>query len=225
MPLLFLLLLLVILGPQLWVRWVINRHQKHLDSIPGTGGELAKHLLEKLQISDISVEQSDQGDHYDPMSGKVGLTENNYSGRSLAAIAIAAHEVGHAIQHKQMMPLFIWRGRLVKFAIGTEKVGIMALMAAPFVAGLFLIPHPMIALLAIGIGSLVVGVLVQISTLPVEWDASFNKALPILIKGQYIQEHQIPAVRQILTAAALTYVAATLMSILNIRRWLLILRR
>ena len=226
MPLLLLLLLMIfILGPSWWVKWVINRHQKNLDSIPGTGGELAVHLLKTLKIPDIEVEITEQGDHYDPSTGKIGLTEANFSGRSLAAVAIAAHEVGHAIQHKQQMPTFKWRGRLVKFAIGSEKVGVMALMAVPIVGGLLRIPHPMIALLAIGIGSLLIGVIVHMVTLPVEWDASFNKALPILIKGQYIQQHEVAAVRQILTAAAMTYVAATLASILNIWRWLAILRR
>ena len=226
MPLLLLLLLMIfILGPQWWVKWVIGRHQKELDSIPGTGGELAIHLLEKLQISEVKVELTEAGDHYDPSSRKVGLSEANFSGRSLAAVAIAAHEVGHAIQHKQNMPTFKWRGRLVKLAIGSEKVGVMALMAVPLVGGLLRIPHPMIALLTIGIGSLLVGVIVHMITLPVEWDASFNKALPLLIKGQYIQPEQEAAVRQILTAAAMTYVAATLASILNIWRWLAILRR
>jgi len=226
MPIILLLLLvLIILGPQWWVKWIINHHQKDLDRIPGTGGELAVHLLKQLKITDVEVESTDQGDHYDPTALKVRLSEENYSGRSLAAIAIAAHEVGHAIQHKQQMPLFNWRSRLVMFAIGTEKLGVVALMAIPLVGGLFRIPHPMIALLAVGIGSLLVGVIVQLITLPVETDASFNKALPLLVKGQYIEAKDEKAVRQILRAAAMTYVAATLASILNVWRWLAILRR
>jgi len=226
MPLLLLLLLvLFIMGPQWWVKWVINRHQNNLDSIPGTGGELAEHLLKKFEISDVNVEVSEIGDHYDPAKMKIALNETNYSGRSLAAVAIAAHELGHAIQHKQQMPLFNLRGRLVKLAIGSEKIGVMALMAVPFIGGVFRIPHPVLALLAIGVGSLLIGVIVHLITLPVEWDASFNKALPILIKGQYIQPDEVNAVKQILTAAAMTYVAATLASILNIWRWLAILKR
>jgi len=226
MPLLLLLLLMIfILTPQWWVKWVINKNQKTLSDIPGTGGELAIHLLDKLEIDGVSVEVTETADHYDPAKQKIALTEAIYSERSLAAVAIAAHEVGHAIQHKQQMPIFKWRGRLVKFAIGSEKVGVMALMAVPIVGGLLRIPHPIIALLTIGLGSLLIGVIVHMITLPVEWDASFNKALPILIKGRYIQPEQEAAVRQILTAAALTYVAATLASILNIWRWMAILRR
>ncbi|MFT5451208.1 MAG: Zn-dependent membrane protease YugP [Enterobacterales bacterium] len=226
MPLILLLILvLIILGPQWWVKWIINHHQKDLDRIPGTGGELAVHLLKQLKITDVEVESTDQGDHYDPTAMKVRLSEANYSGRSLAAVAIAAHEVGHAIQHKQQMPLFRWRGRLVMFAIATEKLGVMALMAIPFVGTLFRVPHPIIALFAVGIGSLLVGVIVQLITLPVETDASFNKALPLLIKGQYIEAGDEKAVKKILRAAAMTYVAATLASILNVWRWFAILRR
>ncbi|MBL4571212.1 MAG: zinc metallopeptidase [Alcanivorax sp.] len=182
-------------------------------------------MLKQLKINDVEVEVSELGDHYDPQAMKVRLSEANFSGNSLAAVAIAAHEVGHAIQHKQQMPLFTWRGRLVMLAIGTEKLGVMALMAIPLVGSLLRIPHPMIGLLAVGIGSLLVGVIVQLITLPVETDASFNKALPLLIKGQYIDKKDEKAVRQILRAAAMTYVAATLASILNVWRWLAILRR
>ena len=226
MPLILLvLLMIIILAPQWWVKKVITKYQEPLTDMPGTGGELAIHLLTVLKISDIQVEVTDKGDHYDPNSGIIGLSEAHFSGKSLAAVAIAAHEVGHVIQHKQQMPFFAWRGWLVKIAVASEKIGVLALMAVPFIGGLFPIPHPMIALLIIGIGSLLIGVLVHLITLPVEWDASFNKALPLLIKGEYISIEQQAAVQQILKAAAMTYVAATLASILNISRWLMILRR
>lgn len=219
------LLVLFILGPNWWVRWTINKHQKNIDTIPGTGAELANHLLAKLQIENITVEITEAGDHYDPVNRKIGLTEANYSGRSLAAVAIAAHEVGHAIQHRQQMPLFNWRGRLVTLAAVSEKLGVMALMATPIIGSLVRIPHPIIALMAIGVGSLLIGVIVHLITLPVEWDASFNKALPLLTKGEYISSSDEKVIRQILAAAAMTYVAATLASILNVWRWLAILRR
>ncbi len=206
-------------------KWVIKRHQKPVADMPGTGGELAVHLLKQLKIHDVQVTSSESGDHYNPVAGKIALLEEHYTGKSLAAIAIAAHEVGHVIQHKQNMPLFRWQGRLAKLAVGSEKLGVMALMAIPLVGGLLRIPHPVIALLAIGVGSLVIGVVVHLVTLPIEFDASFNKALPLLVEGQYINQTQVAATQQILRAAALTYVAATLASILNIWRWLAILRR
>jgi len=213
------------MSPQWWVQRVIKHYQKPLDTIPGTGGELASHLLEQLKIKDIEVSVSEIGDHYDPVKRKIGLSEANYSGKSLAAVAIAAHEVGHCIQHHQRMPSFVWRERLVKFAITSEKLGVMSLMAVPFVGGILRIPHPVIALLTIGFGSLIIGVIVHLVTLPVELDASFKKALPILIKGQYIDQNQTLAVRKILRAAAMTYVAATLASMLNIWRWIAIIKR
>jgi len=223
--LLFITIILIILGPQWWIKWIIHRNQHDLERIPGTGAELATHLLEKFNIDDVSVERTQQGDHYDPSIKVVALSDAIYDGRSLASVAIAAHEVGHAIQHKQGMKMFQWRGRLVQLAIGSEKLGVMALMAVPLVGGLLRIPHPMIALLLIGIGSLLIGVIVHLVTLPVEWDASFNKALPVLIKGEYISVEDTQVVKRLLTAAALTYVAATLASILNMWRWIAILKR
>jgi len=223
--LLLVIVILIILGPQWWIKWIISHNQLDLERIPGTGAELAKHLLEQFKIDDVVVESTENGDHYDPSRKVVALSASNFNGRSLSAVAIAAHEVGHAIQHKQAMKLFQWRGRLVQIAIGSEKLGVMALMAIPFVGTILRIPHPVIALLIIGIGSLLIGVIVHLVTLPVEWDASFNKALPILIKGEYICEEDTLIVKKLLTAAALTYVAATLASILNMWRWLAILKR
>jgi len=226
MPLILILLfVLIIMSPQWWVQRVIKRYQKPLDTIPGTGGELATHLLKQLKIEDVEVSVSEIGDHYDPKARKIGLSEANYSGKSLAAVAIAAHEVGHCIQHQQKMSSFVWRERMVKLAITSEKLGVMSLMAVPFVGGILRIPHPVVALLVIGFGSMVIGVIVHLVTLPVEFDASFNKALPLLTEGQYIDQKQTQAVRKILKAAAMTYVAATLASMLNIWRWIAIIKR
>ncbi|MDB4829437.1 zinc metallopeptidase, partial [Gammaproteobacteria bacterium] len=79
----------------------MNRYSSQLTEISGTGGQLAKHLIEKFSLKDVEVEITDLGDHYDPIEKKVRLMREHYESKSLTAIAIAAHEVGHAIQDQQ----------------------------------------------------------------------------------------------------------------------------
>ena len=97
----FSLLLLLVFTPSLWVRWVMKRYASDIADMPGTGGELAKHLIERFELKGVEAEITELGDHYDPQSKMVRLSEENWHGKSLTAVAIAAHEVGHAIQHKQ----------------------------------------------------------------------------------------------------------------------------
>ena len=84
--------------PQLWVTGVIKRHAKERSDFPGTGGEFARHLLDGMKLHDVKVERTDMGDHYDPDGKAVRLSEAHLNGKSLSAVVIAAHEVGHAMQ-------------------------------------------------------------------------------------------------------------------------------
>ncbi len=220
-----LLIVALVFGPQFWARYIFRRHSRPRPEMPGTGGELARHLIERFGLEGVKVEVTELGDHYDPQSKTVRLQQQHYQGRSLTAIAIAAHEVGHAIQDHQNSPLLRSRTRLVGFAQWTEKAGSLAMMAIPVVSLLSRSPSAAALLFFLGIASLFVSTLVHLVTLPVEWDASFNKALPILREGNYIRPEDHKAVRKILKAAALTYVAASLASLLNLARWIAILRR
>ena len=224
--LIFLVLLAVIFGPQWWAQHTFKRYAKPREDIPGSGAELARHLLDKLQMSDVKVEQTEaDNDHYDPRDKTVRLSPQNYSDNSLTAITVAAHEVGHAIQDHRNEPMLAWRGKLVGMANRVQQLGVGVLMLMPIIA--LISRSPMLGLLTFfaGIASMGVATLVHLVTLPVELDASFNKALPILFKGNYIHEKDRPAARRILKAAALTYVAASLASLLNLWRWIAILRR
>ena len=102
MPILIfvLIILAVIFGPGLWVRRVMNRYSKPEDRYSGTGAQLARHLLDKSGLDSVVVEVTAAGDHYDPDDKAVRLTEDKFSGHSLTAITVAAHEVGHAIQDR-----------------------------------------------------------------------------------------------------------------------------
>ena len=96
-----LIVLALIFGPSLWVKMVMSKYSSERPTMPGTGGDLAKHLIERFSLKDVKVEVTELGDHYDPIEKKVRLLREHYESKSLTAIAIAAHEVGHAIQDQQ----------------------------------------------------------------------------------------------------------------------------
>lgn len=220
------LLILLIFGPQIWAKHVFKKYAVEIDALPGTGGELAQHLVKRLELEDVHIEEGEQNENfYDPDNKLVKLSPENFNGKSLTAITVAAHEIGHALQHKSgYQPLSV-RSRLARFSWYAEKIAAMLLVAFPFIALLTRVPAVGIFTLACGLIILILPVLVHLITLPVEWDASFKRALPVLVAGEYIPESAIPIAKQILTAAALTYLAASLASILNFYRWLVFLKR
>ncbi len=218
-------ILLLVYLPSFWVQRVLAQYnQKDEDNFPGSGGELARHLLDKHSLNHVKVEITDSGDHYDPQSQTVRLTKDKFEGRTLTAITVAAHEVGHAIQDGLQMPLFRWRSRLAGFAIVSQKLGSFLLFAAPFLG--ILTRAPSLTLMSVLAAFMVMGsgLLVNLITLPVELDASFHKALPILKTG-YLDKQQHKPAERILKAAALTYFAGSLAGLLNFWRWLAVLRR
>ena len=159
------------------------------------------------------------------MSKTVRLSESNLNGRSLTAVAVAAHEFGHALQHAKNYQPLIARTRMVGFAQKTEKLGGLALMAMPLLSltpgGLRWLP----ILIVFMIITVAISSFVHLVTLPVEFDASFGRALPILKEGQYINNRDMRSVRHILLACAFTYLASSLAGLLNFWRWFRFLRR
>src|SRR5262245_41342200 len=112
-----LILLALVFGPQWWIRRVLVRHGVDRPDLPGTGAELARHLLDEAGLAAVKVERTDQGDHYDPVAQAVRLIPVHHDGRSIAAAAVAAHEVAHALQHARGERAFALRFALVgKFA-------------------------------------------------------------------------------------------------------------
>ncbi|MET1253556.1 zinc metallopeptidase [Aliikangiella maris] len=219
------ILIMLILGPQWWVRYVLNKHSNVMHAMPGTGGELATHLLEKFELSNVKLEAAEPGaDHYDPQSNTVRLSPEYLNGKSLTAIAVAAHEVGHAIQFNRNEPVSFLRKRYLGHAHRLQKWGIFCLMALPIIGAIVKIPHFIGVMAIIGLLTMLTSVFIYAAILPEEWDASFNKALPILKKGEYVPDEYLPAIRQILKACALTYVAAALADILRLWRWVSILK-
>ncbi len=222
--LLILIFVAVVFGPQWWARYTFKRYARNQDHIQGTGGELARHLLDRYDMESVGVEVTEEGDHYDPESRTVRLSANNYNDNSLTAVAVAAHEVGHAIQHYHNESKLALRSRLVGLAQKSEKLGSAIMVIMPFVVVITHSPAAGLILLLAGLTSLAGSSLIHLVTLPVEWDASFGKALPILKTG-YVREEDYAAIEKILKAAAFTYVAASLASLLNVWRWIALIKR
>ncbi len=220
-----LLILVLVFGPGIWVKRVLARYSEPADRYSGTGAELARHLLDVHGLDTVQVESTEAGDHYDPDAKAVRLAPERFDGRSLTAITVAAHEVGHALQdHENYTPLRL-RSRLVKAMRGVERVGAGVLIVSPFLGALTRVPAIGLITFAAGLLTLGSAALVHFVTLPTEFDASFARALPMLDKHNVLKPVDRPHAKKLLRAAALTYVAASLMSLLNVARWLAILRR
>jgi Zn-dependent membrane protease YugP len=223
-----LLFLALVLGlavlPQMWVRRVIDQHSADRPDFPGTGGEFARHLLDEMRLTHVKVEETPLGDHYDPEAKAIRLLPQHFKGHSLAALVIAAHETGHAMQDATGYPPLKARTELAKRAMWMEKIGAVVMLAAPIMMVLARGPHLLLIEVAAGLLILGMSLAMHAYTLPVEFDASFRRALPVLEAGKYIPDRDMPAARQLLRAAAFTYVAAAAMSLLDVARWFRVLR-
>ncbi len=227
MPILVFVIVIVavVFGPGLWVRRVMDRYSKPADRYSGTGATLARHLLDKSGLDSVSVEVTAAGDHYDPDDKAVRLTEDKFNGHSLTAITVAAHEVGHAIQDRDGYAPLRVRSQLVRASRKFERLGAGVLLVSPFIGALTRAPALGVVMFVAGFITLGTSTLVHFATLPTEFDASFSRALPMLDQYGILKKVDRRHARRLLMAAALTYVAASLMSLLNIARWWAILRR
>ena len=218
------LVILALFGPHLWAKHVLNKHNRQ-EYFSGTGIDLARMLLTRLKIEDVTVDVTNIGDHYDPVEKSIRLTEERCGRKTLTAVVVAAHEVGHAIQdHTGYKPL-ITRTRMIGTARKIERFGAVLMMGVPVLAALTRVPSVGVLMFLAGFATLCIPVLVHLLTLPTEFDASFKRALPMLASGAYIPPEDIPAAKKILLACALTYVSNSLIGLLNVWRWIRLLRR
>ncbi|MET3943027.1 Zn-dependent membrane protease YugP [Paenibacillus sp. PvP094] len=178
-----------------------------------TGYDAARHMLDANGLHDVPIEpvRGALSDHYDPINRVVRLSEPVYYENSISAVSVACHEVGHAIQHKESYPMLALRHRIfpiVNFASGL----------APFLLIAGFIFNAM-NLVGLGIIFFSVTVAFQLITLPVEFNAS-NRAREIMVSEGYIRNEEEKGVAKVLNAAALTYVAAALISLLELIRYI-----
>lgn len=181
-----------------------------------TGAEAARGILNQAGLQDVVIERINGrlSDHYDPRRRVLRLSADVYDRPSLAALGVAAHEAGHAVQHNVGYAPMRFRNAIVPVAqIGSQGAFIL------FIIGLFISSF---ALMDLGIILFAAAVVFQVVTLPVEYNAS-GRAIALLQSGGYITESEVGPTRAVLSAAGLTYLAATLMAVLQLVR-LLILR-
>jgi hypothetical protein len=216
--------IIVLFGPHLWARHVLNRYNRQ-EYFSGSGIDLVRLVLVRLNLNEVTVEMTDTGDHYDPAGKTIRLTKSVCGRKTLTAVVVAAHEVGHAIQDQSGYKPLKTRTRMIGTAQKLERIGAIIMMAVPVLAGITRAPSVGILMLVGGFATLCIPVLVHLLTLPTEFDASFKRALPMLASGSYIPPEDIPAARKILMACALTYVASSLIGLLNVWRWIRVLRR
>jgi Zn-dependent membrane protease YugP len=219
-----LMVLLLVFGPQFWVQYAMKKHGEDRPDLPGTGGELARHLLDEAGLQGVPVEPTELGDHYDPETRVVRLSHENFAGRSVTAVAVAAHEVSHAVQHAREEPGFMRRTSVIEKVIWVDRAATLVLLTTPLFAVLLKAPALIALQIGLGLTLMLARAAAHLVTLPIEYDASFRKALPVLERGGYLAESDLPAARHVLKAAAWTYVAGALATLLDVMRWFRIIR-
>ena len=197
------------------VKSTFNKYSRVRSMCGLTGAMAARKVLELSGIYDVKIEHisGNLTDHYDPRTKTLRLSDSTYSSNSVAAVCVAAHECGHAVQHQKSYGPLVLRSTLVPAA------NFGSTLAWPvFVAGLIFSMKP---LLTAGIVLFSLAVLFQLVTLPVEFNAS-TRALKILENGHVLGDTELAAGKKVLTAAALTYVASLTSSILQLLRLIIL---
>lgn len=215
----------LILPAMLFAMWAQVRVQRAFNSYSRvraqsgvTGAEVARDILDRSGLSHVQVQQisGTLQDHYDPRVKILRLSREVYASNSLAALGVAAHEAGHAIQHDEnYVPLAV-RSSLVPVASFGSRLAVPL-----FLLGLIFGPG-LSWLMTVGIWLFIAAVAFSIVTLPVEYDAS-RRALALLSQGGYVTREELPHAKEVLTAAGMTYLAATFVAVTQLLR-LLILR-
>ncbi|BBN98929.1 zinc metallopeptidase [Sporolactobacillus terrae] len=210
------ILMLIPMWAQMRVRSTYARYAEVSNSTGMTGAQTARRILDDNGLYDVTVREvaGSLTDHYDPRDKSINLSTDIYHGASIAGTAVAAHEVGHAIQDANDYTFMRVRSALVPVAnLGSNLSYILIL------AGVFL---GMFQLAALGVVFFAAAVLFQVVTLPVEFDAS-SRALKQIVSLGIVQENERPQAKKVLSAAAMTYVAAALVSVMELVRFILMI--
>ena len=210
--------ILITLGAQAFISSSYNKYSKVNTEKTMTGAEVARKLLDKHGLKDIKVQQV-QGylsDHYDPKNRVIRLSDGIYGKSTIAAVSVACHECGHAIQDKNGFLFLRIRSTLVPFANICSYLGYIAILIGSLMSFL--------GLVWVGIIAEMVILLFQLVTLPVEFDAS-KRGLKEVKEEKILNSKELKGGKTMLTSAALTYVASLATTIIQILRLILIYGR
>lgn len=210
--------LVITLGAQGYISSSYSKYSKVNTSKGITGSEVARKLLDKHGLNDIKVQKVSGylSDHYDPKARCVRLSEHNYEKSTIAAVAVACHECGHAIQDKEGYTFLKIRSSMVPFVNFCSYAGYIAIIIGSVMSALGIIWAGIIAEMVI--------LLFQIVTLPVEFDAS-RRGLKEVKEEKILDEKEFKGGKTVLRAAALTYVASVATTIIQVLRLVLIYGR
>jgi Zn-dependent membrane protease YugP len=200
----------------MWVTNVLKKNNKILPDMPFTGKELGLKLLKESKLDNVLIESIHQADHYNPIEKKVRISQDKLNKKSITSIAVVAHEIGHAIQDKENYKPLLLRQKLIEKTIIFQRIGSFLLIIG--LPSIFAITKsPFITFLAaiLIMGCLSTNVVIHLITLPVEFDASFKRALPISQK--YVPKENMRQCRSVLRAAAFTYLAQSIVSIFRLK--------
>jgi len=201
----------------LWAQWRVRSTMAKFHRIRTragqSGADVARSILSRNGLTGVGIEEIGAGDHYDPSARTLRLSSENFRGPSITAVGVAAHEAGHALQHQRKYVPLGFRSTLFPVAnIGSK-------LAFPLLFVGLIVQMPM--LLDIGILLFAFAVLFSVVTLPVEFNAS-RRALVQLREGGHLASEELVGAKKVLDAAALTYVAATAVAVLQLVRLLLL---
>ena len=212
----YILPFIILFLPNIWVNYILKNNNRVLSDMPFTGNQLGKKILEEQKIYNVSIESIKQLDHYNPIKKKIHIGEDKLNKKSITSIAVVAHEIGHAIQDKENYKPLIIRQKLIEKTMIFQRLGSFLLIIG--LPSIFTFTKsPLITFVAamIIMGCLSTNVLIHLITLPVEFDASFKRALPILQK--YVPKENMKQCRSVLRAAAFTYLAQSIVSIFRLK--------
>ena len=212
----YILPFLVLFLPSLWVNYILKKYNKILPNMPFTGKELGKMILEEQNLTNVSINPIKQLDHYNPIDKKIHISDDKLNKKSITSIAVVTHEIGHAIQDKENYKPLKLRQSLIEKTMIFQRIGsFLLIIGLPSIFAFTKSPFITLIAAIIIMGCLSTNVLIHIITLPVEYDASFKRALPILKK--YVPKENMFQCRSVLRAAALTYLAQSIVSIFRLK--------
>ena len=214
---------MVFVLPKVWLNFAMKSNDKELENMPFNAEEFGKLILEENNLKNVIIEETSLVDHYDLNDKTVRVQEGRLAKKSLTSIAIVCHEIGHAIQHAEGYGPLIKRTNIVEKTQWLSKVGGVILYSGlPLILATGSFGFIKLCLILVLI-SVLLGVFVHLITLEVEIDASFNRAMPIL--QQKIPSEYHAQCKNVLNAAAFTYIVGALTSFLSLRYiWLLLSR-
>ena len=209
------LFFIITFAPIVWVNYVFKKNDKILPNMPFDAYEFGEQLIKELKLSNVRIEKTLIGDHYDLDEKKVKVHEDRFKRKSLTSISVICHEIGHAIQHSENYSPLITRTKLVKNTQWINKISMYLIYVGfPVIFATGLLSLIKVCVLLILLSALT-GVIVHLITLEVEFDASFNKAYPII--KQKIPEVYHDSCRSVLRAAAFTYVVGVFKNLISLR--------